>query len=99
MTMLENAAQAGAREACIVVVAKGRDVEIIVSDNGPGIAPGDQSRLFEPFFTTRRALGGTGLGLAIARAMIEAHKGRLELRDAEKGAAFRILIPMAAPYL
>lgn len=99
MTMLENAAQAGAREACIAVVGKGRDVEIIVSDNGPGIAPGDQSRLFEPFFTTRRATGGTGLGLAIARAMIEAHKGQLELQDIEKGAAFRILIPMAAPNL
>ena len=97
VTLLENAAQAGATEVHLSATRKGRDVQLTVSDNGPGIAPADRERLFEPFFTTRRATGGTGLGLAIARALIEAHRGRLELVEAEKGAAFRILIPSAAP--
>jgi two-component system, OmpR family, sensor histidine kinase ChvG len=97
VTLIENAAQAGAKEARIAVTRTGRDVKLTLSDNGPGIAPADQQRLFEPFFTTRRASGGTGLGLAIARALIEAHRGRLELVETEKGAAFRILIPIAAP--
>ena len=97
VTLLENAAQAGATEIEIAATRKGRDVQLILSDNGPGIAPADRERLFEPFFTTRRATGGTGLGLAIARALIEAHRGRLELVETEKGAAFRILIPSATP--
>lgn len=95
VTVLENAAQAGASEVGITATRKGRDVQLTLSDNGPGIAAADQERLFEPFFTTRRASGGTGLGLAIARALIEAHRGRLELVASEKGAAFRILIPIA----
>lgn len=96
VTLLENAAQSGASEVCITASRKGRDVQLTVSDDGPGITPADLERLFEPFFTTRRATGGTGLGLAIARALTEAHRGRLELVETEKGAAFRILIPTAA---
>ena len=97
VTLMENAVQAGATELHMSAIRKGRDVQLTVSDNGPGIAPADRERLFEPFFTTRRATGGTGLGLAIARALIEAHRGRLELVETEKGAAFRILIPSATP--
>ena len=97
VTLLENAAQAGASEVHVAMTRKGHDVQLLLSDNGPGIAPADSERLFEPFFTTRRAIGGTGLGLAIARALIEAHRGRLERLDAEKGAAFRILVPAATP--
>ncbi len=97
VTLMDNSAQAGATETRIAVSRKGRDVQVILSDNGPGIALADQERLFEPFFTTRRASGGTGLGLAIARALIEAHRGRLEWIASEKGTAFRILLPVAAP--
>ena len=95
ITLLENAAQAGATEARLIILRKGRDVRLTVVDNGPGIAAADRERLFEPFFTTRRASGGTGLGLAIARALMEAHQGRLELVETEKEAAFRIIIPPA----
>jgi len=98
ITLLENAEQAGAGEVHIAVTRKGRDAQLLLSDNGPGIAPADAERLFEPFFTTHRASGGTGLGLSIARALIEAHRGRLELVGTEKGAAFRILIPAATPF-
>jgi two-component system, OmpR family, sensor histidine kinase ChvG len=93
VTLLENAAQAGANSAQIEVVTKGRDIHLTLTDNGPGIAPSDRERLFEPFFTTRRAEGGTGLGLAIARALVEAHKGRLELVASDVETAFRLVVP------
>jgi two-component system, OmpR family, sensor histidine kinase ChvG len=95
ITLIENARQAGATSIRIEALAKLRDVQMVVADNGPGIAPADQARLFEPFFTTRRADGGTGLGLAIARALVEAHRGRLELVPGDTGASFRLLVPKA----
>jgi signal transduction histidine kinase len=93
VTLLENARQVGASSVRIEATQKLRDVQIDIVDNGPGIAPADRERLFEPFFTTRRADGGTGLGLAIARALVEAHIGRLELLHSEAGAHFRLLVP------
>jgi signal transduction histidine kinase len=95
VTLLENARQAGATAIGIDTASKLRDVQIDITDNGPGVAPADRERLFEPFFTTRRAEGGTGLGLAIARALVEAHMGRLELLPSKAGAHFRIIVPRA----
>jgi len=64
------------------------DVLVQVKDQGPGIAPAEQSRLFQPFGrTSARSTGGeksTGLGLAIARRIIEGHKGRLGV-DSQPG--------------
>lgn len=57
--------------------ARGERVEFTVQDNGPGIAPSIQSRVFEPFFSTRPA--GTGLGLAVVKTVTEAHGGALAL--------------------
>lgn len=95
VTLIENARQAGAGVVHIEAAAKLRDIRIDISDNGPGIAPADRARLFEPFFTTRRAQGGTGLGLAIARALVEAHGGYMEYLASEGGALFRLVIPKA----
>jgi signal transduction histidine kinase len=95
VTLLENAAQAGASRVQIEAATKARDIQLTITDNGPGIAPSDRERLFEPFFTTRRAEGGTGLGLAIARALVEAHKGRLELVASDSGTVFRLVVPRA----
>jgi signal transduction histidine kinase len=95
VTLLENARQAGATAMQIEATSKLRNVQIDLHDNGPGIAQADRGRLFEPFFTTRRAEGGTGLGLAIARALVEAHGGRLELLPSEGGAHFRLVVAKA----
>jgi signal transduction histidine kinase len=81
--------------ARLSAAAAGADVEIVVHDDGPGISPGNQARVFEPFFTTARAQGGTGLGLSIARSLTRAHGGDLELLPAERGALFRLRLPLA----
>lgn len=62
---------------------RGDRVEFSVRDNGPGIAPSIQSRVFEPFFSTRPA--GTGLGLAVVKTVTEAHGGELALESEPKG--------------
>jgi signal transduction histidine kinase len=51
-------------------------LRVSVRDNGPGFAPEQRSRLFEPFYTTK--VQGTGLGLAICKRVIEAHGGQIE---------------------
>lgn len=83
-----------------VAVRPGRkSATVLVRDHGPGIPPEDAGRVFQPFFRARRdeagSLGGAGLGLAIARRMLRSVGGELELqRDAERGAAFVITLPV-----
>ena len=92
--LLQNSRQAGATQAR-VVAQTGEAVTLTVTDNGPGVAEADRERLFEPFFTSRRAEGGTGLGLPIARSLLAASHARIELMAAGKGAAFRVTLPRA----
>jgi signal transduction histidine kinase len=88
-----------------VVVAlecSGDDVTVVVSDDGIGIAPADQRRLFDRFFRAagaqQRAIGGSGLGLTIARAIVDAHGGAMELESREgEGTTFRVRLPLVAP--
>lgn len=60
-------------------------LHIYVSDDGPGISPDNQARLFERFFTTERDAGGTGLGLAIVQATAQNHGGGVELSSDQTG--------------
>jgi two-component system sensor histidine kinase FlrB len=74
---------------------RGDRVELTVHDNGPGIAPSIQSRVFEPFFSTRPA--GTGLGLAVVKTVTEAHGGALALDSApERGTKIELDLPRRA---
>ncbi len=66
----------------------GSIVKLDVVDDGPGVAPGARTQLFEPFFTT--AAGGTGLGLYIAREVCEANGATLEYVEAARGAQFTV---------
>lgn len=68
------------------------DVEVSVSDLGPGLARETEQKIFEPFFTTKAS--GTGLGLAISRSIIKAHDARLGYRANEpRGACFYFVLP------
>jgi two-component system sensor histidine kinase FlrB len=66
-------------------------VRIEVSDDGPGVHPGDEQRIFEPFYSSRR--GGTGLGLAAARSIVRAHRGDVQL-SSEPGAGARFIVTL-----
>lgn len=64
------------------------------SDDGPGISAGNARKVFEPFFTTARGKGGTGLGLSITRSLLAAHGGDIELLPSQRGATFRLRVPL-----
>jgi len=76
------------------VVAPGRYVKIIVTDQGTGIAPDKLPKVFEPFFTTKRTGEGTGLGLSTAYGIVKQTGGFIFV-DSERdvGTCFFLLIP------
>ncbi|UTP40883.1 HAMP domain-containing histidine kinase [Phenylobacterium sp. LH3H17] len=91
--LLQNSRQAGARQATLAATVTEHFVTVTLADDGPGVPAADRERLFEPFFTSRRAEGGTGLGLPIARSLLAASHGRLELVPSPAGARFEIVLP------
>ena len=73
------------------------ELHISVEDRGPGIAPEDEARLFEPFFRGRSegAERGAGLGLALCKAIADAHLGTLALhRKMDGGSCFTLSLPL-----
>ncbi len=79
--------------------AKTNDAVVIeVQDTGPGIPPEVQSRLFDPFFSTKQ--NGTGLGLSIAARIIAKHSGTIEFQTQRgRGTTFRVVLPACQPAL
>jgi signal transduction histidine kinase len=87
-------AMAGAPRRSLVLRSAAYEggVEISVEDTGPGIAAGEEARLFESFFSTKP--NGMGMGLAICRSIVEAHGGRISARNRpEGGARFAFTLP------
>ncbi|NTU85901.1 MAG: two-component system sensor histidine kinase KdbD, partial [Chloroflexales bacterium] len=75
----------------------GTAVQVEVADGGPGLAAGDEQRVFDKFYRggTDRSRGSVGLGLAICKGMVEAHGGRIWAeRRPEGGAAFCFTLPL-----
>jgi len=72
-------------------------VVVSFTDTGPGMPPGAEERIFEPFYTTKPR--GSGLGLALARRVVESHEGRIWVRTKPaQGAAFFVWLPLAGPF-
>jgi len=103
INLVQNAAESIERDGSITLRArqdrvplKGRTSEVViieVEDNGPGIPPEVQERLFEPFFSTKKE--GTGLGLPIAVRIIDKHGGALEFKSFPgKGTTFGVVLPV-----
>ncbi len=78
-----------------ISVESGEDYHtVIIKDNGSGIAPENLSKLFEPYFTSKR--NGMGLGLASTLNIIQSHSGNIDVRsEKQKGTTFIISIPSA----
>jgi signal transduction histidine kinase len=98
--LVDNACRHAESRVIVTLQTRGDDVELVVADDGPGIAPEDRIRVFERF--TRldegraRDAGGMGLGLAVVKTTIERHGGSVAIEDAEPhGARFVVRIPAA----
>jgi len=85
--------EAGLREPNLEISAgenlAGTDVWLRLRDNGPGISPEVQARIFSPFYTSKPA--GNGLGLAISKKVVEAHGGSIEV-ESEPGGGCTFLV-------
>ncbi len=70
-------------------------IEIIVSDNGPGIPEEIREKIFQPFFTTKPTGQGTGLGLSLSYDIVKAHGGKISVEtEQKKGTEFIIQLPV-----
>ncbi len=68
-------------------------IEIRISDNGPGIPPEHQEKIFEPHFSSKKE--GTGLGLAFAKHIVQQHGGKIEFFSVpSSGTVFVITLPI-----
>jgi nitrogen fixation/metabolism regulation signal transduction histidine kinase len=97
INLLRNAAQAGAASGKAVriwvrVEERQQFYELLIDDDGPGVAQALRSQIFEPYVTTKD--DGTGLGLAIVKKIVIEHKGHIEmLQSPAGGARVRLLLP------
>ncbi len=90
---LQAAGQGGKVRISLLSGKRGQAAQISVTDNGPGISPEMQKKIFTPFFTTRPE--GSGLGLAVVKKIVEAHRGRVWVESLpQKGSTFYIELPL-----
>ena len=101
--LLGNAANASPPGGRVAVRVRGdaEQVEVVVTDSGPGIPAGEREHIFERFVrlepSRSRDSGGSGLGLPIARSIARAHGSDLTATDARVGARFVARLPASAP--
>ncbi len=96
--LIKNAVEAVQPKRCelnlTTRIESGRII-LEITDNGPGLAPEMQSRLFQPNFTTKP--GGSGLGLVLVKRIVEEHGGQITVASAPKlGTRFSILLPIGS---
>jgi signal transduction histidine kinase len=95
LNLILNGLQAMPEGGTLTLAANKSNGNILISvtDTGTGIAPENQTRIFEPYFTTKPK--GSGLGLAIARRIIEAHGGTITVfSETDQGCRFQICLPL-----
>ncbi|CUK22802.1 Sensor protein RstB [Achromobacter sp. 2789STDY5608615] len=102
LNLVQNAVRyANARIEISLTSCPAGGYELIVDDDGPGVAPADRERIFEPFIrldeSRDRGTGGAGLGLAIVKRVAASHKGTIEVRESPLGGARFILRWMSTP--
>jgi signal transduction histidine kinase len=98
--LVDNAVRHAHRAVTISVGVVDGEGQVLVGNDGPPIAPGDRSKIFDRFVrlddSRSRQGGGAGLGLPIARDIVHAHGGTISVDDRADGATFRIRLPVPA---
>jgi K+-sensing histidine kinase KdpD len=101
INLVENVVRHTGAGSPVEIAARVRDGDIVVevADRGPGVAPGDEERVFEKLYRgdkDRRGDGGAGLGLTICRAIVTAHDGRIWLENRPGGGSVvRFTLPLS----
>ncbi|MCZ4102962.1 HAMP domain-containing histidine kinase [Streptomyces sp. So13.3] len=97
--LLDNAERHTDSVVRVSLAADENGVELVVADDGPGVASEYRERVFDRFFRVQgardRDSGGVGLGLAIVRDVAAAHGGRAWIADSPKGAEFHVRLPFS----
>jgi signal transduction histidine kinase len=101
INLLDNAIKYGAPEGRIVLRALFREgrARVEIEDDGPGVAPADRNRIWEPFVRLQSTppIPGSGLGLAVVRDLVVAHGGRVWVEEGKDGGAcFVVELPGAS---
>lgn len=94
LNLVTNAVQAMEQTGGSITISTTSDgdyVETQVRDSGPGIAPDELSKVFDPFFTKRAE--GTGLGLTIVHRIIDEHDGHIGVESSPDGTMFTVSLP------
>ncbi len=97
LNLAMNALQAKqeAVELTVGVVNENGQIQLVIADNGPGIASSEREHLFDPFYSTKQ--GGAGLGLSIVKLVAEAHGGQIKLlSEPGQSCRFAICLPQLA---
>ena len=80
------------------VMAEGREAVVRITDAGPGIAPGDQERIFDRFYrvddSRTRGKGGSGLGLSVVQSLVTAHGGSVGVASVPGRTTFTVRLPL-----
>jgi two-component system NtrC family sensor kinase len=101
LNLIKNASQAlpeNGGDIAIETSSTATELRIAVLDSGCGIPGEILEKIWEPFFTTKKAGSGSGLGLSTCKKIIEAHGGRINVTTAVgKGSAFTIVLPVTPP--
>ncbi|OED44573.1 hypothetical protein AB833_01345 [Chromatiales bacterium (ex Bugula neritina AB1)] len=98
VNLLSNASDVSKSGEPIVISGSPVDNRAVLTirDYGPGVAPDDQNRIFEPFYTTKSVGQGTGLGLSLVYSLLKDHAGNIRVDPSIKnGCCFELTLPLA----
>lgn len=85
----------GERKVYVRLQTYGEEAEIMISDTGPGLPESVQSRLFNPFVSTKSTKQNWGIGLSFCKRIVTSHRGRIYAENSgEAGAVFHIFLPI-----
>jgi signal transduction histidine kinase len=99
LNLIVNALEAitdgdGERAVCVSCRRAGpHEVRVVVRDSGTGLDEGEESLVFDPFYTTKAH--GMGMGLSIARSIVESHGGSIHAVHQDRGTAFEFSLPLS----
>ncbi|MFA7347132.1 MAG: PAS domain-containing protein [Desulfurivibrionaceae bacterium] len=87
----------GAEDYGYANLSPGNYLKLAISDTGCGIEPKIQEKIFEPYFTTKKAGEGTGMGLAVVHGIVKSHHGHITVySELGKGTSFHVYLPLTA---